>query len=358
MAESIGQSGAFKDLISILRDHDIQEIYSIDQIEEFLRSYEVQKTEIVLSVEKEVDKKIKGLESDIKNHKLILDDDIRIRRDKFIHKLNTLILNRNRLQKLKSKTFLAKIIRHVRIVLLGIRIYRLRKRSINKVHRATKHLNRKLFNFETEYYDFKTNRNEIIESLISIKSQKLEHIKQTLDVFSHQISGAIGEQKVINELEKLPADYTIINDFTLHFDPPIFIKKTQERIHSVQIDHLVLSRAGIFLIETKNWSNNSIESLDLRSPVEQIVRNGRALFIKVQNSIKEKSIEIDAHHWGNKQIPIRNLIVMINNKPNGEFEFVRVKLLRELNGYIKYFKDALSNRDYESVRNYFIELSN
>ena len=57
---------------------------------------------------------------------------------------------------------------------------------------------------------------------------------------------------MVKEIKKLPDNYVLINDFNLSFPHPIFYKKYNERIYSIQIDHLLVSRAGIFIIETKN----------------------------------------------------------------------------------------------------------
>lgn len=57
--------------------------------------------------------------------------------------------------------------------------------------------------------------------------------------------GILGEQKVIDEISKLPvADYHLINDVTL----PLAIRGT------TQIDHILVSKFGVFVIETKNYS--------------------------------------------------------------------------------------------------------
>lgn len=57
--------------------------------------------------------------------------------------------------------------------------------------------------------------------------------------------GAIGEWKVARRLERLPEDrYRVLNDVML---------KTRNG-HTTQIDHVVVSIYGIFVIETKNYS--------------------------------------------------------------------------------------------------------
>ncbi len=158
------------------------------------------------------------------------------------------------------------------------------------------------------------------------------------------ILGAIGENLVVEEVKKLPDDYVLINDFNLRFSRPIYYKKHNQRIYSVQIDHLLISKAGIFIIETKNWSKSSVNSSSLRSPIKQIERSNFALYIFISENIKLRN-----HHWGEQRIPIRNLIVMINNKPRGKFKYVNVKLLRELNNYIKYFEPVLTDKQFNRI---------
>jgi hypothetical protein len=106
----------------------------------------------------------------------------------------------------------------------------------------------------------------------------LDHKKRVIDEINSYIYGAIGEQKVVEELKQLPDDYILINDFTLTFDKPIFYSQERSYIKSVQIDHLLISPAGIFLIETKNWSKESLKNINLRSPVAQIKRTNYALY--------------------------------------------------------------------------------
>lgn len=54
-------------------------------------------------------------------------------------------------------------------------------------------------------------------------TQKLDNIKNTVDNLYPLISGAIGENAVVNELKKLPDSYYVINDFSLNFHPPIYL---------------------------------------------------------------------------------------------------------------------------------------
>ena len=52
--------------------------------------------------------------------------------------------------------------------------------------------------------------------------KELERKKRILDEINTSIYGALGEQKVSKDLENLPDDYILINDFTYSFHPPIY----------------------------------------------------------------------------------------------------------------------------------------
>ena len=69
-----------------------------------------------------------------------------------------------------------------------------------------------------------------------------------------KITGKLGEKIVGLNLKKLPDEYRIFND--------VYI---QENGFSTQIDHLVISPYGIFVIETKNYKGD-IYGVSCKSP--------------------------------------------------------------------------------------------
>lgn len=198
-----------------------------------------------------------------------------------------------------------------------------------------------------------------IEEAVAISGRlasiKLDYKKRVIDEINSFIYGAIGEQKVVDELKRLSDTYTLINDFSFTFDKSLFHKQQRSYIKSIQIDHLLISTAGIFLIETKNWSKESLKSLSLRSPVEQIKRTNFALFNLLNRS---SDFKLNPHHWGERKIPIRNLIVLINHKPTEEFQYVKILTLNELLGYVEYFKPSLSNQETQEIVDYLVRVNN
>lgn len=205
----------------------------------------------------------------------------------------------------------------------------------------------KWLNYRRSFY--KKNHNKIFTKRCEQLNKELDHAKNIVEELSTLIAGAIGENQVVEELRRLPDNYYLLNDFSMKFNPPIFYKEQRARIRSIQIDHLLIGRSGVFLIETKNWSKKSIESLDLRSPIDQIKRTSYALFILMHS---EKNPTLTKHHWGSRKIPIRNLLVMTNEKPKEEFHHVKVLSLSELNSYVEYFPEILSDSEVKYISSY------
>jgi hypothetical protein len=216
-----------------------------------------------------------------------------------------------------------------------------------------------------ENYQVKRNRYELISSNVNeairqnlqYPLSELERKKATIDQLNSFIYGALGEQKVVKTLETLPDEYFLINDFAVSFSPTIYNRQENDYIKSVQIDHILVGPSGIFLIETKNWSEKSLASLDLRSPVQQVKRTNFALFKILNGGIAGERVTLQQHHWGERKIPIRNLIVLTNSKPNEEFQYVKVLTVHELVSYIRYFKPVFTSEETQAITSYLLNLT-
>jgi hypothetical protein len=130
----------------------------------------------------------------------------------------------------------------------------------------------KRFDFITTHF------NEAVEESAQTDLFEIDRKKAVIDESNNYIYGALGEQKVVKTLETLSDDYYLINDFDVSFSPAIYNKRENDYIKSIQIDHTLVAPSGIFLIETKNWSEKSLQDLNLRSPVQQIKRTNFVLF--------------------------------------------------------------------------------
>ena len=49
---------------------------------------------------------------------------------------------------------------------------------------------------------------------------------------------------------------------------------------------------------------------------------------------------------------------MINEKPRGDFKYVRVKSLKELIGYISYFESVFTEKEVERIAKYLFRIQN
>jgi hypothetical protein len=200
--------------------------------------------------------------------------------------------------------------------------------------------------------------NEAIRQSAQYPLSELERKKATIDELNSFIYGALGEQKVVKTLENLPDEYFLINDFAVSFSPAIYNRQENDYIKSVQIDHILVGPSGIFLIETKNWSEKSLANLSLRSPVQQIKRTSFVLFKLLNNEMSKYYLRLDRHHWGAKKISIRNLIVLTNIKPKEEFQFVKLLNVNELLGYVNYFKPSFSNTETQRIAEFLVDINN
>lgn len=344
MARIYGTIESLKSLKSELENKGISRFNSVREINDFLTNYNSEKRAILedisVRLEKEYSETCFNFKQRIQNKAEI----IKLETERIDNRISDLHTKIDIIHNNKGKNFLKKL-------LLRVKLYFLKKQSnlfINNktklINSSVKEISKKIENDELFIKKYEAERQNLIEKRAKSKIEKLEYTRNVLESSRNLISGAIGENLVVKEIKKLSDDYVLINDFNLSFTRPIFYKKYNQRINSIQIDHLLISKAGIFIIETKNWSKSSVNSLSLRSPIKQIERSNFALYVYFSENIALKD-----HHWGEQKIPIRNLIVMINNKPKAKFKYVSIKLLKELNGYIKYFEPVLTENQLNGI---------
>ncbi|TDP57631.1 nuclease-related domain-containing protein [Flavobacterium dankookense] len=214
------------------------------------------------------------------------------------------------------------------------------------------------YNLKSHRFDYLSTRFDDAVTKSAFHSiSELDRKKTIIEEKKSYIYGALGEQKVVKTLEALSDDYFLINDFDVSFYTAIYNSQEDEYIKSIQIDHILIGPPGIFLIETKNWSEKSLENVNLRSPVEQIKRNSYAFFQILNNKVKRKRNLLDRHHWGDKKIPIKNVIVFTNSKPKEEFQYVKILTVNELIGYVNYFKPIFSYEEINSIAEIIIQVN-
>lgn len=95
----------------------------------------------------------------------------------------------------------------------------------------------------------------------------------------------------------------------------------------------------------------------MRSPVQQIKRASFALFVLLNNEKYGIQSDLDRHHWGDKKVSVKNLIVLVNSKPKEEFQYVKVLGLNELLSYISYFKRTYSDAEVQRIAEFLLQVN-
>ena len=349
------QIGCLTDIKSHLSEHHINEFDTIEEIIDFQKSYATTRQNIILhhkrlvEAEKEIlEEEIPQLKDFIQQRKAEVEQKLQLEIEYLKQKLvETRIAHKNHFQA---------IINYQKGILLKLRVWLKKLLFKSRINRSIFRSDRLLTIKTKRHLYIDVQFDDAINESASIELKKLDQTKIVIDQVNSSIYGAIGEQLVVKELERLPDDYILINDFKCSFNNPIYHPQGKSNINSIQIDHLLITPSGIFLIETKNWSEHSINNLSLRSPVEQVKRTNFALFKILAGEISNVSLLLKTHHWGAKKIPVRNLIVMINQKPKEEFQFVKVLILGQVLRYINYFEPIFSESETQRIASRLLHL--
>jgi hypothetical protein len=348
--------GCLTTIKSHLHEHNVNEYRSINELINFQKDYAVTKQQIISNHQFLIERERNTLSVEV----IQLDDCIK---EKKIAAQQQLIANLENLKQqldnlsIDQANIIQAFIGFIKKIWFKLKI------QFNKV----------TFNFRISYsikplledYNKKNTRYQFIISSpedavmqsCSLQLQELNWEKNVIDQINNSIYGALGEQKVVDVLEKLSDDCILINDFNCKFHPAIYNQKENDYIKSVQIDHILITPSGVFLIETKNWNQHSVNNLSLYSPVQQIKRASFALYRILNGKISNSKLGLKKHHWGDRKIPIRNLIVLINHKPIEEFQYVKILTLKDLLSYVNYFKPCFLKEETQMIANYLLTIS-
>jgi Skp family chaperone for outer membrane proteins len=149
---------------------------------------------------------------------------------------------------------------------------------------------------------------------------------------SKEFAGAVAEMAVIEELRALPPGALVFNDVKAEANR--YIHFGGKPIVSAQIDTLVITTAGVFVIEVKNWSREFAHSREGFSPYEQASRAGYLVF----NLLRSAGMEVR----------VRSIIATNGSLPEKEEQKVAVVPIRRLRRYIEGAPDR--QVDVDAVR--------
>lgn len=340
-----------------LKRHNINDFNSLNEVITFQKSFSTLRQQIISKHEQLLEKEkitlaaeILQLDNAIKKDKAYFESSFRNEIEELTQKLKSLSTS-------TGFNFIQRFFNFIKLWSLKRKLQILELNLNNNVSYAVRNL--------VDQQQYQNNRHQFITTHFSdavnesclTEINELENKQRIIDEVKNSIYGALGEHKVVKELENLSDENILINDFAISFHPAIYNRQENDYIKSIQIDHLLVAPSGIFLIETKNWSEKSLASLDLRSPVQQIKRTNFALFKILTGDISNDRVKLNQHHWGDRKIPVKNLIVMTNSKPNEEFQYVKVLTISELIGYIKYFKPMFTVTETQAIASYLLNLN-
>ncbi|PZX94445.1 hypothetical protein DOS84_05375 [Flavobacterium aquariorum] len=338
-----------------LNNHNIDEFNSINELINFQRDYHFTQQQIISNHTRLIEQEKITLEKDIVQLNDTISTKIIELQERLKERLNNLDQQTKNLPLTHSK-IIPTLIDYYKNLIICIKILFAHLTFYSKLFielRPKRLLSEKQDRSKYIHLNF---QDAVKQSGLS-ELQELKRKKGIIENLNSSIYGAIGEHKVEKVLKKLSEDYILINDFTCSFQPPIYNRKENDIIKSVQIDHLLISPSGIFIIETKNWSEHSIANLDLRSPVQQVKRTNFALFKLLAGEIAMSNFNFKKHHWGDRKIPIRNIVVFINNSPIEEFQFVKILSLTKLLPYIEYFTPSFTLNETQIIADYLLNIS-
>jgi hypothetical protein len=167
--------------------------------------------------------------------------------------------------------------------------------------------------------------------------QAIVHIRSLLK--SAELAGAEAELAVIDRLRTLPSSAVVFNDVRLNATR--YIRFNGIALMSAQIDHVVLTPAGVFVIETKRWSHRFVESGDFYNPFDQVSRANYLCYDLLRESFGKTRV--------------RSIIACGGSLPEAPREsYIKVVRPESLTSYILGFRNTeLAPELFSQLRGFF-----
>ena len=178
-------------------------------------------------------------------------------------------------------------------------------------------------------------REKKLEKSVEKSVRSLHKAHDIIKSNSAFVYGAVGETAAIKELRKLPEEYYILNEAKLSFYRAIRWKKYGEYVKSCKIDHVVVGPPGIFLIETKNWSAQTLARAKF-TPHRQIERAGYIFFIHMINKFSRK-------------FPTYQIVATYRKLPDLPYNYVSQMTIRDLVNFILQKRKMLTPTEIQKI---------
>lgn len=170
-----------------------------------------------------------------------------------------------------------------------------------------------------------------------------------MKMYFPQIKGYIGEQRVNKLLLKLGEGYTVFHD--------LYVEKEEGR--TTQIDHVVVSKYGIFVIETKNYTGWIFGNEQQKNWTQTIYKNRQSFYNPIlQNRTHIKALQ----RYLNLESGIQSIIVFSDSatfKFKDSFKSAQVIKTSQLKKTISQYKNiTFSEPELNVIMTRLNELSN
>jgi len=306
MAQIIGESGAWEDVCSIMAKEGLFP-EQISDIKTFLEQEKktLQNLEESKPLEKELQRLLDEKEKINEAYQAVLSSN----KKKIFARLKKLSTE---IEELQKPAPLNKKIRHI----YQIRQLKQKRKLLKQQAKAYfKKLERKR-DAELKKAEEKYQKNKAVFSSKIKKTKRKIHLLQDI-LTSPEYLGAIAEIRLIELLRSLPEDYYVLNNVNLSLDKAMRFDDKWRK--TAQIDTMVISQSGIFVIEVKNWSKDFVDSHSYHNPFDQV--KWAAYLCHKETRVKTRSILAHTGH--------------IPRKPSDTY--TKLKQLNEVKGYILYF---------------------
>ena len=149
-------------------------------------------------------------------------------------------------------------------------------------------------------------------------------------------AGAKGENQVIEKLSQLSDEYHVLCGVRIALSHYISYNG-EKNLKSAQMDFVVVSKKGVYVIEVKNWSDNYVNQQKYFSPHEQAGRAGRLLW----NVLKS---------W-RKAPRVTSVVLSIkgNIKYDPNYKVVFVSSIKNINKFLENREDALTEKEVKKI---------
>ncbi len=149
-------------------------------------------------------------------------------------------------------------------------------------------------------------------------------------------AGAHGELDVLDRLAQLNDNYHIMCGLNMKLDHWVSYRD-KKNLRSAQMDFVVVSTKGVFVIEVKNWSTEYFKNNTNLNPYEQTDREGEVLWIFLKSILKNI-------HVTSVLLPLH-----ANMEYNPNYKTVFVCNLDNVNHFIENRQEVLSKNDVQKI---------